>query len=103
MGVVSLFGSVRRMQEEAGDFVYLVGRIPLGSIHHVDWSSDPTNWRPRLYVDYGWSGPFTEVALYEDRGGYLVEQTDVTWKRPRRNYVCEVWDELRRRREARAV
>lgn len=99
--VVIDHGKARRTAGGDGDFVYLVGRIPLESIHHVDWSPDPTNWRPRLYVDYPWSGPLREVALYEDRGGYLFELTDVEWKRPRRNYLREFRYELERRREAR--
>jgi len=39
-------GKARRVDHE-GRFVYLVGRIPLESIHHIDWSPDPTNWLPR--------------------------------------------------------
>lgn len=99
--VVIARGKARRTTGGNGKFVYLVGRIPLESIHHVDWSPDPTNWSPRLYVDYGWSGPLREVALYEVRGGYLLELTGVTWKRPRRNYLREIRYELERRREVR--
>jgi hypothetical protein len=91
-------GKARRVDHE-GRFVYLVGRIPLEAVHHIDWSPDPTNWLPRLYTDYRWAGPLREVALYEDRDGYLFELDGVEWKRPRRNYLRELREELRRKRE----
>ncbi len=91
-------GKARGVDHE-GHFVYLVGRIPLESVHHIDWSPDPTNWLPRLYIDYRRAGPFHEVALYEDRDSYLGELDGVEWKRPRRNYLRELRWELKRRRE----
>lgn len=86
---------------DEGDLVYLVGRIPLESISHIDWSPDPAYWRPRLYVRFRWAGPFREVAIFEKRDRYLFELHDVKFKRPRRRYLRELRMELQRRREVR--
>lgn len=98
---VKIEGDKARLTDDPdeGDLVYLVGRIPLESISHIDWSPDPAYWRPRLYVRYRWSGPFREVAIFEKRDRYLFELHDVKFKRPRRHYFREVRMELRRRRE----
>ncbi len=40
------------------------------------------------------------VALYEDRDGYLFRaRPGIEWKRPRRNHLRELLEELKRRRE----
>lgn len=45
--------------------VWVVGRIPYERIAHIDWDPDPVYSSPRLYVGYGWRGPFSEIVLYE--------------------------------------
>jgi hypothetical protein len=46
--------------------VWVVGRVPYERIAYIDWRPDPYYSAPRLYVRYGWRGPFREVVLYEE-------------------------------------
>jgi hypothetical protein len=48
--------------------VWVVGRIPLERISHIDWEPESAYGLPRFFVSYGWGGPFREVALFEESG-----------------------------------
>jgi hypothetical protein len=68
----------RPVANENARTVFVVGRIRYERISFIDWNAanDPAYWLPRLYVAYGWRGPFRGVVLY-DMPGYQGDEAEL--------------------------